>query len=602
MRQGSLSIHSENILPIIKKWLYSEKDIFVRELAANASDAIQKLSIMHARGEVESMKDPRIDVSLDKEKKTITFSDTGLGLDAEDAEKFLAQIAFSGAEEFIKAYQLNDTFIGHFGLGFFSAFMVADSVDVISKSFKKDAEAILFHSDGSSSYTIDTAEKNEVGTDIILHINKENEEYLDEVKLRGILKRFCSFFPQAIYFNNTKINVEEPLWQKKPLECTEEEYKAFYRALYPFEEDPLFWIHLNVDYPFHVKGILYFPRFKSEIDVSRNHVKLYCNRVFVSDDCRDILPDYLVLLRGVLDSPDIPLNVSRSHLQVDTTVKQLSGHISKKVSDALSSLLKNERARFESSWDAYEVVLKLGMLQDEKFYQRVKQLLLFQTLDGSFKTLEELANDREGKKQIVYCEAGQEHSSLVSFYKQKNIPIAISTTPIDQPLMSKLEKEESYLFRRIDAALDATLVDASREKTIVNASGRTESSYLAEFFKDAIGDTHLEVEAKSLSSDSIPAILTLSEEERRFRDYLSRMSKEKPTLKPKATFVVNTNSPLVQSVQKLSASSPELAKNLAVHIFDLTRLTSKELTAEELHTFIERSTKVLELVLIPKSS
>lgn len=594
MRQGSLSIHSENILPIIKKWLYSEKDIFVRELAANASDAIQKLHVLHARGEASSCKDPRIDISLDKEKKTITFSDTGLGLDAEEAEKFLAQIAFSGAEDFIKTYKLNDTFIGHFGLGFFSVFMVADTVDVISKSYKEGSEAILFHSNGSSSYTIDAAAKEEVGTDIILHINQENEEYLDEKRLLSTLKRFCSFFPYPLFFNKTNINKEEPLWQKKPSECSEDEYKAFYKVLYPFEEDPLFWIHLNVDYPFHVKGILYFPRFTSNIELQKDHVKLYCNRVFVSDDCKDILPDYLVLLRGVLDSPDIPLNVSRSHLQVDATVRQLAGHISRKVSDALSSLLKSDRSRFENCWDAYELVIKLGMLQDEKFYQRSKDLLLFKTSGNTYKKVEELSFERDGKKQIMYCDSGQELSPLMAIYKEKGIPVAITSSPLDPPLMSKLEKEERVLFRRIDAALDAALLDHAREKTILDDTGRTEAAHIADFFKASIGSSSIDVDAKSLSSDSLPAILTLEEEERRLRDYLARVSKERPQLKPKATLVVNTNNPLIQSLQKMRTSSPDLAKDLALHIFDLTRLNHKELNAEELQSFIARSSKVLE--------
>lgn len=601
MRTGNLSIHSENILPIIKKWLYSEKDIFVRELASNASDAIQKLSILHGRGEALDVQEPCIEVKLDKEKKTITFSDTGIGLDAEEAEKFLAQIAFSGAEEFIKTYELNDTFIGHFGLGFFSVFMVADSVDVISKSYKKNAESIIFHSQGSSAYTIDTTEKQTVGTDIILHINKDNEEYLDERKLQSILKRFCSFFSYPLFFNGTKINVDTPLWQKKPSECEDADYKAFYKALYPFEEDPLFWIHLNVDYPFHVKGILYFPRHKPEMELSKDHVKLYCNRVFVSDDCRDILPDYLILLRGVIDSPDIPLNVSRSHLQVDSTVKQLSSHISKKVADALSNLLKNDRKRYESCWDAYELVIKLGMLQDEKFYERAKNLLVYKTTDNTCKTLEELAQERNGKKDIIYCEPGQEKSPLLSIYTSKNIPVAISTSPLDHPLMTRLERENTLSFRRIDAALDSILLDSSREKTIVDTSGRTESSYIADFFKEALSIPSLSVEAKSLSSDSLPAVLTLEEEERRFRDYLSKVSgTAKQSIQPQSSLIINTNSPLIQNLYKMATTSPVIAKELAQYIFDLTRLNHKELSPDEVHAFVSRSTKILEDLTLNK--
>jgi len=594
MKDGQLNIHSENILPIIKKWLYSEKDIFVRELAANSSDAIQKLSILQARGEAEGTQDAKITVTINKEKKTLTFSDTGVGLDEEEAEKFLSQIAFSGAEEFIKTYQLNDTFIGHFGLGFFSAFMVAESVEVVSRFYKEGAAPICWKSDGSASYTIEEATREQVGTDVILHIGTEHEEYLDEHKMSAILKRFCAFFPNPIFLNEKQINEHEPLWQKAPADCTEEEYKSFYNTLYPFEEPPLFWIHLNVDYPFHVKGILYFPRFKADVEPSKNHVKLFCNRVFVSDDCKDILPEYLSLLRGVLDSPDIPLNVSRSHLQVDKTVRQLAQHIAKKVADALSNLSKHERDRFISSWPAYEIVLKLGMLQDPKFYSRVKDLLIFETTASEHKTLEELYKEEDGKKTIIYCEKGQERSKLIDAFTSKGSDVAVLTSPIDHPLMSKLEHEEGYQFRRIDAALDSRLVDSSKEKTVLDASGRSEGSKIADFFRSALNAKEVEVEAKSLEAANIPAIITLSEEERRFRDYMKRVSGESHAVQPKASLIVNTNSPLVQALFELHSSSPELAKQMALNVWDLTRLSHRELSPDELHSFTERSTQVLE--------
>jgi len=594
MRDGQLNIHSENILPIIKKWLYSEKDIFVRELAANGSDAIQKLSILRSRGEAGDIAEPKITLIIDKENKTLTFSDTGIGLDEEEAEKFLSQIAFSGAEEFIKTYQLNDTFIGHFGLGFFSAFMVAESVEVVSRSYKEGATPIRWKSDGSASYTIEEAEREQIGTDVILHIGAEHEEYLDEHKMTAILRRFCAFFPHPLFLNEKHINEQEPLWQKAPAECTEEDYKSFYNTLYPFEEPPLFWIHLNVDYPFHVKGILYFPRFKREVEPAKSHVKLFCNRVFVSDDCKDILPEYLSLLRGVLDSPDIPLNVSRSHLQVDKTVRQLAQHIAKKVADALSNLSKHERERFIASWPAYEIVLKLGMLQDPKFYSKVKELLIFKTTGSEYKTLEELCREEDGKKSIIYCEEGQEKSPLLSAFTSKGTDVAILTSPIDHPLMSKLEHEEGYQFRRIDAALDSRLVDSSKEKSVLDASGRTEGSKIADFFRSALDSKNTEVEAKSLEAENIPAMITLSEEERRFRDYMNRVSGEKNPIQPKATLIVNTNSPLVQAVFELHSSSPELAKLMALNVWDLTKLSHRELEADELHSFTERSTRLLE--------
>jgi molecular chaperone HtpG len=601
MKNGQLSIHSENILPIIKKWLYSEKDIFVRELVSNASDAICKRTILQEKGEASAPAEPRIDICIDKEKKTLTFSDTGLGLDEQEAEKFLSQIAFSGAEEFIKTYQLNDTFIGHFGLGFFSVFMVAASVEVISKSYKPNSTPIIWKSDGSSSYTIEVGNRSEIGTDIILHLDATEEEYLDEAHLSSIVRRFCSFFPVPVYLHGKKINTHTPLWQKRPVECTDIEYKDFYSALYPFEEPPLFWVHINVDYPFHVQGILYFPKIRREIEVSQDHVKLFCNRVFVSDNAKDILPEYLVLLRGVLDSPDIPLNVSRSHLQVDKTVRQLSAHISKKVCDALMSLFTNERKRFEECWDTYELVVKLGMLQDEKFYERTKELLLWKAANGSRKTTNEITQEKEGSKTVIYCEGGQERSPLVTAYGSKGVDVAILTSPLDHPLMTKLEREDSLHFRRIDAVLDSAFVDPAKEKTILDASGRTEAARIADFFRNAIGDQSLTIDAKSLDLHSLPAIMTLAEEQRRLRDYMARVSGDAQPLKPKASLIINTNNPLVQAMHKAQASSPKLASDIALHIWDLTRLSHKEMSHEEIQTFTERSTRILEQLMCQSS-
>lgn len=591
MQQGQLSIHSENILPIIKKWLYSEKDIFVRELAANASDAIQKLGVLAAKGDATAI-EPRIDITINATQKTLTFSDTGLGLDADDAEKYLSQIAFSGAEEFIKTYQMSDTFIGHFGLGFFSAFMVADTVEVISRSYKEPSTPIVWKSDGSTTYSIEPASKETVGTDVVLHIGKEHEEYLDEPKLRAILKRFCGFFSYPLFLNGQRINIDEPLWQKRPQDCSEKDYLDFYKVLYPFEEPPLFWVHLNVDYPFHVQGILYFPRFRPEHDLSKERIKLFSNRVFVSDDCKDILPDYLILLRGVLDSPDIPLNVSRSHLQVDTTVRQLSAHISKKVADALFSLFKTDRSRFEACWDAYELVVKLGMLQDEKFYTRAKEWLLWKTEGKKFKTLTEVTQLQGEKKTIIYCEPGQESSPLVAMYAEKGIDVIHSSCSLDHPLMARLERDGDLKFQRIDAAIDGSLLDPSRENTILDASGRTLAAHIEDFFRSALGN-FVTVEAKSLQT-SVPAILTLPEDERRFRDYMNRNCGKDLPMNAKASLVINTNSPLIQATYKAREKSSELAKILALHIYDLTRLSHRELPANDLHAFTERTSQLLE--------
>ena len=585
-KQGTLNIHSENILPIIKKWLYSEKEIFIRELVSNAHDAIQKRTILENQGEVIKEPSHRIDVEIDQEKKQLIFRDTGIGLDAEEAEKYLAQIAFSGAEEFIKAYQLNDTFIGHFGLGFFSAFMVAKTVDVLSLSAKGNKKAIRFTSDGSTAYTIATHDRTTPGTDVVLSISEGNEEFLDPTKIRACLERFCSFLPYPLYFQNMRINTNEPLWQKKPQDCTEAEYKHFYRALYPFESDPLFWIHINVDYPFHVQGILYFPKISPSFEWKKEHVRLYCNRVFVSDDCKDILPEHLTLMRGIIDSPDIPLNVSRSHLQVDKTVRQLSSHISKKVLDALQHLLQQDRARYEEAWDSIALVIKLGIVQEMKSIEKASKLLLFLTVDGKKLLLDELTSSHD--KPLYYCEKGHEKSLLTHAFQEKGHPVLLVSSSLDLPLMARLEEHKVATFKRIDSAFEESIVDPTREKTLLDETGKTESAHIAQFFKKALGDQPIDVVAKSLSSNQLPALLSMSEEERRIRDYMTKVLAQDTPIKPKTTLVVNTNNPLVHAIYKTKDKNSTLADEMAKGLFDLTRLASHELSSEELTEFVER--------------
>ena len=366
MKKNHLSINSENILPIIKKWLYSEKDIFLRELVSNATDAINKLKLINAANK-DSF---RIDIQIDKDNKTISISDNGIGMNEEEVKKYIAQIAFSGAEDFLEKYKTHDEkdqIIGHFGLGFYSAYMVANKVEVDTRSYIEKEAPVLWSCDGSSEYFLSKSKRTDTGTTIILHINKENEEYLDKNVLLKILNNFCLFLPYPIYLNDQHINNEYPLYLKSPSECTEKEYLEFYRKLYPLNPDPIFWVHLNVDYPFNLKGILYFPKIGQSFDANKNAIKLFCNRVFVSDNCKDLLPDFLMILQGAIDSPDIPLNISRSFLQMDSTVRKLSSHISKKISDRLSSLYKLDKEKFTSYWPSIETVIKLGILQDEKF-------------------------------------------------------------------------------------------------------------------------------------------------------------------------------------------------------------------------------------------
>lgn len=607
MQKKELEIHSENILPIIKKWLYSDKDIFVRELVANAIDAIQKVKMLRERGVVPaSDQDFRIDISIDKEAKTLTFSDTGVGMDETEVQKYIAQIAFSGAEEFIEKYKNadeKDPFIGHFGLGFYSAYMVADKVDIDTLSCQAGAQPVFWSCDGSREYILDKGQRTTVGTTITLHINKESEEYLEPTKLREILTHYCAFLPFPIYFAEQRINPQEPLWIKAPSECTTQEYLQFYRYLYPFDEEPLFWVHLNVDYPFHLKGILYFPKIRQEIDFNKSSVKLYCNRVFVSDSCKDVIPNYLMVLRGIIDSPDIPLNVSRSYLQVDRTVRQLSTHISKKVSDSLAQLYRTDRDKFLSIWKDAAPLVKLGALEDEKFYERVKEFLIWKNSDGQWTTIEEyLERNRDKTHDKVYYTRDEKHAkSILEIYRSKGIEVICCEPPLDPYLIEHLERKLSPVkFQRIDSGIDDHLLDKEREKTILDASGRTEAAKIADFFRSNLNDEKIEVQAKSLAADALPALIMLDETQRRMREYMiQRGIKEEMSLKDlyKGTLVINTNSKLIHAIQQLETSNPSLAKELVRQTYDLALLSQREMDPHMLNDFINRSTHVLESLL-----
>lgn len=583
MTQGTLKIHTENILPIIKRWLYSDKDIFIRELISNASDALRKLQILQVfEGEF------KIDLVVNKEARTLQFIDTGIGMTAEEVEKYIAQIAFSGAEEFLEKYKGKsdqEQIIGHFGLGFYSAYMVASLVTIDTLSYQSGSEPAFWSCTGSSEYTLDQGSRTTRGTTITLHLDAESDEYLEESHLRSILQKYCQFFPYPIYLNGSRINEKEPLWLKNPSECTEQEYLDFYHTLYPLEPDPIFWIHLNVDIPFHLQGILYFPKMNRRFDWNQSNIQLFVSRVFVSDSCKDLMPDFLICLRGAIDSPDIPLNVSRSSLQVDRTVRQLASHISKKVADKLSSLYQLEKEKFQAAWPEIETIVKLGILQDEKFYTRAKEFLMWKTVSGAWINL-------EGRTETVFY-TPDAHSPLLELYK--NQEVVISTSPIDSHLFGFLESKLKIKFQRIDGALDASCVDASREKTLLDSDGRTESGKIADFFRQVLQGHSLEVEAKSLTSDTLPCLLISDEKIRRLRDAMALSGREVPsTFAPPKTLVVNTNHPLVNSLFRLKESHPEVAQNVAHHLYDLSLLSQKELDPEMVAKFISRSTTVLD--------
>ncbi len=580
MRKSNLSIHSENILPIIKKWLYSDKDIFIRELVSNASDALSKVRIILGEDQGEF----KISISIDKGQKTISITDTGIGMSEEEVEKYIAQIAFSGAEEFVEKYKSQtekDPIIGHFGLGFYSAYMVSTQVEIDTLSYNPDAKPVFWSCDGSTAYTIGAGKRASRGTQITLHLDEQSLEYLEESKLRELLNRYCSFMPFPIELNGKPIGNQAPLWQKNPSECTEEEYLAFYRKLFPFDPEPIFWIHLNVDYPFHLQGILYFPKIHRRFDANESTIKLFCNRVFVSDNCKDILPDYLMVLRGAIDSPDIPLNVSRSYLQVDKNVKQLSGHVSKKVSDRLNQLYKTDKEKYIACWPDVEMIVKLGLLQDEKFYERIKDVLIWKNNQGNWTTIAD-------SKKVFYSTT--ENSPLLKLYKDE---ILFATTPIDTAVIQSLEHKLSITFQRIDGALDESLLDPSREKTLLDSEGKTESGRIADLMRSALGD--VEVEAKSLASDDLAGMVVVDENQRRLRDYMSLTQGQKG-ISAKKTFVVNTNNKLVQILSRLQQKQPEIANSMAKSIYDLSLLAQREIDPADLEQIVSRQTQILEKI------
>lgn len=609
MTTGQLQIHSENILPIIKRWLYSDKDIFIRELVSNACDAMQKVKILREQGET-SAKDTefRIDVRVDKEAKTITFADTGLGMSADEVEKYIAQIAFSGAEDFVERFEGKgdeEQIIGHFGLGFYSSYMVADTVEIDTLSYRDGAEAARWSCDGSPEYTLDKGTRTERGSTITLHVGADSEDFLEEAQIREILTKYCRFLPYPIFLNDEQINPKEPLWVKPASECTREDYIEFFRTLYPFEAEPLFWIHLNVDYPFHLKGILYFPKATRDYDTNKRGIDLYCNRVFVSDNCKDVVPDFLLALKGVIDSPDIPLNVSRSSLQMDRTVRQVASHISKKVADSLSSLYKTDRERYVDCWPFVEIVTKLGALEDEKFCGRVKDIMIWKNDANEWTTvpdyLERNTERTDGK--IFYSYDGKGSAQFLQMYRDRNVEVLHANPVIDTMFLGFFEEKlENGKFQRIDGAIDDAIVDKDRERTVLDADGRTEGAKLADLVRSRLDIEDAEVEAKSLSNDALPGFVMIDENTRRYRDAMRRMAGDGQSGAGgvgKHTFVLNTNNALVNTLPALDARDPELSKEVVSALYQLSLLSQRELNPDELDSFIERTTGVIERLAKP---
>lgn len=575
MKQGNIGVTTENIFPVIKKFLYSDHEIFIREIVSNAVDATQKLKTLAGKGDFQGeMGELKVKVSINKDAKTITVSDRGIGMTAEEIDKYINQIAFSGANDFLEKYKDDaNAIIGHFGLGFYSAFMVSKQVDIITKSYK-DAPAIKWSCDGSPSYTIEETDKADRGTDIVMHIDDDCQEFLEKNKMEELLRKYCHFLPVPIAFGKKTewkdgkqvdteedliINDVEPLWTKKPADLKDEDYKEFYRHLFPMADEPLFWIHLNVDYPFNLTGILYFPKIKNNLDVQRNKIQLYCNQVFVTDAVDGIVPEFLTLLHGVIDSPDIPLNVSRSYLQSDANVKKISGYITKKVSDKLASIFKNEREDFEKKWDDIKIFIHYGMLSQEDNYDKAKQYFLLKDTEGKHYTLEEYAalvkdNQTNVDGQVVYLYANDKDAqyTYIEAAKNKGYNVLMMDGQLDTPLMAMLERKlEKTTFTRVDADVIDRLIkkeDTKRELLEAERADKLSSLFNSQMPRTDKVDYH--VEAQPLGEDQLPVMITQSE-------YMRRM-KEMARLQPGMSFygdmpdmytlVLNTDAPLIKQV------------------------------------------------------
>ena len=575
MKQGNIGVTTENIFPVIKKFLYSDHEIFIREIVSNAVDATQKLKTLAGKGDFQGeMGELKVKVSIDKDAKTITVSDRGIGMTAEEIDKYINQIAFSGANDFLEKYKDDaNAIIGHFGLGFYSAFMVSKLVDIITKSYK-DAPAIKWSCDGSPSYTIEETDKADRGTDIVMHIDDDCQEFLEKNKMEELLRKYCHFLPVPIAFGKKTewkdgkqvdteedliINDVEPLWTKKPADLKDEDYKEFYRNLFPMADEPLFWIHLNVEYPFNLTGILYFPKIKNNLDVQRNKIQLYCNQVFVTDAVDGIVPEFLTLLHGVIDSPDIPLNVSRSYLQSDANVKKISGYITKKVSDKLASIFKNEREDFEKKWDDIKIFIHYGMLSQEDYYDKAKQYFLLKDTEGKHYTLEEYAALVKDKQtnvdgQVVYLYANDKDAqyTYIEAAKNKGYNVLMMDGQLDTPLMAMLERKlEKTTFTRVDADVIDRLIkkeDTKRELLEAERADKLSSLFNSQMPRTDKVDYH--VEAQPLGEDQLPVMITQSE-------YMRRM-KEMARLQPGMSFygdmpdmytlVLNTDAPLIKQV------------------------------------------------------
>ena len=623
MQKGNLSIHSENIFPIIKKWLYSDIDIFVRELVSNGSDAMTKLKKMVSLGEAETEEDTdyRIDITVSESNGTITFSDRGIGMTEEEVKKYINQIAFSGAYDFLEKYkdkEEGEQIIGHFGLGFYSAFMVAEKVEIQTLSFQKDAEPVKWLCEGGAEYEMSQGSRERHGTDVILYVNEDGKKYLNEWAMRETVRKYCSFMPYPIYFTNadakpetdenrniiikeeTPLNTPSPLYLKQPSEVTDEEYREFYRNTFADFKEPHFWIHLNMDYPFRLKGILYFPKLSNEFDTMEGKIKLYNSQVFIADNIKEVIPEFLLLLKGVIDCPDLPLNVSRSFLQNDGFVRKLSDYISKKVADKLNSLFKKERKEaYEVFWSDIHPFVKYGCLKEEKFFDKVKDILIFKDISGEYLTLPEYRERSQSDTVYYFTDRNLQASYIAAFVKNGLNAVEMAHT-IDQPFLQKLESEDSehkLHFQRIDSDITEEMKTG---ETMSEDVKKSLTDNLEKIFQKALGKETIKVSVEALKDEQISGMVLLSEEKRRMQDMMkmySFMGLDSGISAGDEILLLNKNNRLVTYLLETPNADSETVHLLCHQIYDLALLSHKPLEAEQMTAFLERSNRIMELFL-----
>ena len=620
MHKGNISVQTENIFPIIKRFLYSDHEIFLRELVSNAVDATTKLQAMAKRGEINGeIGDTTIEVLIDKDRKTLTIRDKGIGMSEEEVEKYLNQVAFSSAEEFLHQYK-EESIIGHFGLGFYSAFMVADKVEVVTKSYRSEAPAVTWICEGNPEYSLESSEKTSRGTDVILYINGENEEFLEEDRIEQLLTKYCKFLPVPIQFGMRTetetigdgedaekkeievpniINQTHPLWKKQPADLTDEDYRKFYENLYPFSTPPMFWIHLNIDYPFNLTGVLYFPKLGNALETQRNKIQLYSNQVYVTDNVKDIVPEFLTLLHGVIDSPDIPLNVSRSYLQSDANVKKITGYITRKVADKLGELFKKDRKAFEEKWQDLGVFIKYGMISDEKFAEKAQKYALLKNLEGEFFVLEEYQEkvkaaqtDKYKKVVMLYTHSVDDHSAYINAAKERGYDILVFDQIIDNHFLQHLEYQlKDVTFVRVDSDTVENLVQ--KDEASESVLSEDQSATVKGLFEGLKLMPGASVVTKALSPNDQPVIITRPEFMRRMKEMQSLQGNQWGDFPDSLNVVVNTNHPLV--AQKLvGEQDAEKQSELAQYLYNLALLNQQMLKGTDLTKFVQKTLQILQ--------